>query len=272
MNDPSAPGDGPWGDLQRSAGDDAGRASRLSQIHTLWSRLEQAHGGPQDEAAASRHRLLHRYYGAVCRYLLGAVRDPDAAAELAQDFALRFVRGDFARADPQRGRFRDYLKRALSNQVNDFYRARRLSPQGLTTDHPAPETDDDERELLGHWREDLLDRTWQALAQANAAYCDVLRLRISHPDLTSEELAAQASAGMARVVTGPWVRKNVQRAQAKFADLLLDLVTASLDRFTPEALREELRQLDLLKYCQAALARRGLAGPTDAPASAPGKE
>jgi RNA polymerase sigma-70 factor (ECF subfamily) len=250
---------------------DAERSSRLSQINTLWSKMIQAHGGAPDEAGAIRHRLLQRYYGAVCRYLLGAVRDPDAAAELAQEFALRFVRGDFARADPQRGRFRDYLKRALSNQVNDFHRARRQSPEALTTDPAAPATAED-RELADHWREDLLDRTWQALAAANASYCDVLRLRINHPDLTSEQLAAQVSTGMGRIVTGPWVRKNVQRAQAKFADLLLDLVTASLERFTPEALREELRQLDMLKYCQTALARRGLADATHAPASVPKQE
>jgi RNA polymerase sigma-70 factor (ECF subfamily) len=249
-----------WVDLHRPADGDAERASRLSQISTLWTKLLQAHGGARDAAAATRHRLLQRYGGAVHRYLLGAVRDPDAAADLAQEFALRFVRGDFAGADPQRGRFRDYLKRALSNLVNDFHRSRRHQPQGLTADHPAPAAGGDDRDFLDSCREDVIDRTWQALAGANATYHDVLRLRIGHPDLTSEQLAALASEGMAQVVTAAWVRKNLQRAQAKFADLLLDLVTASLDRYTPEALVGELRELDLLKYCRAALERRGLGG------------
>jgi DNA-directed RNA polymerase specialized sigma24 family protein len=48
------------------------------------------------------------------------VRDPEVADDLAQEFALRFLRGDFQRADPERGRCRDYLKRALINLVHDY--------------------------------------------------------------------------------------------------------------------------------------------------------
>jgi RNA polymerase sigma-70 factor (ECF subfamily) len=267
VDDQTEPSADSWDDLQQSAESDADQASRLSQITTLWTKLLQAHGPARGEAAATRHRLLQRYGGAVYRYLVGAVRDPDAAAELAQEFALRFVRGDFAAADPQRGRFRDYLKRALSNLVNDFHRARVRQPQALPPDHPAAAPAGDDRDFLTSCREDLIDRTWQALAEANATYHDVLRLRINHPDLTSEQLAACASEGAARVVTAAWVRKNLQRAQAKFADLLLDLVTASLDRYTPAALVGELRELDLLKYCRAALTRRGL-GESDAEGTA----
>ena len=51
------------------------------------------------------------------------------------------------------------------------------------------------------------------------------------------------------------VRKSLQRAQAKFADLLLDQVAESLD--DPAAdLEAELRELDLLQYCRTALGRR----------------
>ena len=51
------------------------------------------------------------------------------------------------------------------------------------------------------------------------------------------------------------VRKTLQRAQAKFADQLLDRVAESLD--DPAAnLEAELRELDLLKYCRTALTRR----------------
>ena len=43
-----------------------------------------------------------QHCGAAYRYLLGAVHDPDAADDLCQDFAVRFLRGDFRRADPGR--------------------------------------------------------------------------------------------------------------------------------------------------------------------------
>src|SRR5437867_9487672 len=90
---------------------------RLSKIATLWTVVFRAHEGGADSAQEARNRLMLRYSGAVYRYLLGAVRDPEAAGDLCQEFALRFLRGDFRRAAPERGRFRDYVKSALINLV-----------------------------------------------------------------------------------------------------------------------------------------------------------
>ena len=60
---------------------------------------------PENMDSPEAQKLLMEYYfGAVYRYLRVSVRDPEAAADLAQDFALRFVRGDFKKADPSRGR------------------------------------------------------------------------------------------------------------------------------------------------------------------------
>jgi DNA-directed RNA polymerase specialized sigma24 family protein len=58
----------------------------------------------------------------VYRYLLKALRDPEAAAEQSQEFALRFVRSDFKEADPERGRFRDFLRTVLYHLVVNYYR------------------------------------------------------------------------------------------------------------------------------------------------------
>ena len=98
---------------------------RLSKIATMWTAVLQAHGAGADTVVVARNRLLLRYSGAVYRYLLGAVRDPEAASDLCQEFAMRFLRGDFRRAAPDRGRFRDYVKVALVNLVNDHHRAGR---------------------------------------------------------------------------------------------------------------------------------------------------
>src|SRR5438128_326991 len=85
---------------------------RLSQIQTQWTLMFHAHQG-QGSAATAAGQLLLRYYRAVYRYLLGTVREPAVAEELAQEFAVRFLRGDFQRANPESGRFRDFLKTAL---------------------------------------------------------------------------------------------------------------------------------------------------------------
>src|SRR5262245_60046473 len=91
----------------------------LINISTQWSLIFQAHHGQRDTAPEAQRQLLLRSCGAVYGYLLKALRDPDAAAEQSQEFALRFVRGDFKRADPQRGRFRDFLRTVLYHLIVD---------------------------------------------------------------------------------------------------------------------------------------------------------
>src|SRR5207237_2920828 len=142
---------------------------RLSKIAALWTVVFRAHEGGADSAQEARNRLMLRYSGAVYRYLLGAVRDPEAAGDLCQEFALRFVRGDFRRAAPERGRFRDYVKTALMHLVDDYHRSRQAWPRQLASGDPepaapAPEGPDTERDFLNSWQEDLLERTWKALA------------------------------------------------------------------------------------------------------------
>jgi RNA polymerase sigma-70 factor (ECF subfamily) len=236
-------------------------SQRLSRIATRWSQVLQAHGPNAGAATSAQALLLQRYGGAVYRYLLGAVRDPDVADDLAQEFAVRFVRGDFRRADPERGRFRDYLKTALIHLVTDHHRSRHGWPRALALDAPEPAAPavappDTETDFLASWRAELLDRTWGALAAHNPTYHAVLRLRVEDPEATSSRAAEQLSVRLGRPVTGDWVRKTQQRAHARYADLLLDEVSHSLGTPSPEVLEKELQELDLLKYCRSALARR----------------
>ena len=102
-----------------------GLDSRLSQISTQLSLLFRAHEGPGQEASAAQMELLQRYCGAIYRYLRSAVPQPEIAEDLCQEFALRFVRGDFRRADPDRGRFRDFVKTSLFNLITDYRRQQR---------------------------------------------------------------------------------------------------------------------------------------------------
>jgi RNA polymerase sigma-70 factor (ECF subfamily) len=204
---------------------------------------------------------MQRYCGAVYRYLLGAVRDGEVAEELTQEFALRFLRGDFRGADPERGRFRDYLKTALIHLVNDYHRARQRWPRALGGDTPEPAAAeslaDAERDFLTDWREELLERTWKALAMANPTSHAVLLLRLENPEMPSAQMAEQFTARLGKPRNSAWVRKTLQRAHDRYADLLLAEVANSLPAATPEALRQELQELDLLKYCRTALERWG---------------
>ena len=58
---------------------------RLSEISTHWTEVIQAHQASTTTAGRARSALLQRYGSAVYRYLLGALRDADAAEDLSHD-------------------------------------------------------------------------------------------------------------------------------------------------------------------------------------------
>jgi RNA polymerase sigma factor (sigma-70 family) len=231
---------------------------RLSRISTQWTMVLQAHGPEAEASPSALHRLLERYSGAAFRYLLGALRDADAAEELAQEFALRIVRGDFRRASPERGRFRDYLKTALINMVTDYHRREQGQPRQLEVEPAAVALADQlcESTFRASWREELLERTWKSLLLAHAGYHAVLQFRIANPDAISAQMAEHLSASMGKPVSAASARKMLERGHAKFAELMVEEVAISLEDPSPEELEEELNELDLLRYCRSALRRR----------------
>jgi RNA polymerase sigma-70 factor (ECF subfamily) len=228
--------------------------SRLEMISTRWTLLEQAHRGA-DGAAAARTHLLERYGGAVRRYLRGAAKDPDAADDLFQEFAYRFLHGDFKGASPERGRFRDFLKGVISHLVADFCRrqGRRMVnlPEGFA-EPMAPVNADADQAFMESWRDELLAQSWKGLAEmetlSGQPYHTVLRFRADHPDLRSAELASQLAEKLERRLTAAGVRQQLHRAREKFAEILRQRVLASLSSDVPDELNQELQDLGLLAY------------------------
>src|SRR5262245_3629486 len=142
---------------------------RLSRIQTLWTLVRRAHDGPADAVRDAQQQLLDRYGGAVRRYLRGVVRDVDAAQDLFQEFACRLLKGDLHGADPERGRFRQYVKGVLFHLVADHHQAKKRQPAMVeNVPEPAmgpPSMADLDRDLVQSWRDELLARTWQALEE-----------------------------------------------------------------------------------------------------------
>ena len=81
----------------------------ISRIQTAWTMVRDAHRDHTAVQVAQQH-LLDRYGGAIRRYALSALRSEDAADDVLQEFSLKFLRGDFAAASPERGRFRAFVK------------------------------------------------------------------------------------------------------------------------------------------------------------------
>ena len=212
----------------------------------------------------AQRELLERYGRAAKRYLLGALRDSNAADEVFQEFALRFVRGDLRNADPERGRFRQFLKTVLYHLVADWHKKRHRAaavvplPSGLEPPAPDDQRERDE-EFIRAWREELLARAWAALEQvekeSGKSPYTVLRARTTHPDWRSQQLAEHLTEQTGREITAGNLRVLVHRAREQFGDLLLAEVIESLDSPSLAELQDELVELRLLEYCRPALER-----------------
>jgi RNA polymerase sigma-70 factor (ECF subfamily) len=238
----------------------------LSRIQTAWSMVHRAHGD-HTAVQAAQQTLLDRYGGAVRRYALAALRDEDAADEVWQEFALRFVRGDFASANPERGRFRAFVKTIVYRLIVDYQRRRkrqfREGPMHSNLAELAAgddATSSDDAMFQASWRDELLARCWQRLADEEAKsskpHHTVLRYRVDHPELHSPELAAGLTKRLGKPVNAGAARVLLHRARDAFAELLLDEVVQSLPTDSLDSAEEELIELDLLEYCRPALDRR----------------
>jgi RNA polymerase sigma-70 factor (ECF subfamily) len=233
---------------------------RLGSLSTSWTLVRQAHAGSGDVAALAQGLLLERYGGAVRRYLLAVIRDSHAADELTQEFGLLLVQKKFHRADPERGRFRDYVKMVLRHLTHKHLRKSNRRPRALPDELAEQLVDssaaqDFERTFDESWREQLMARVWERLAQAQPTFHAVLRLRADQPDIDSATMAERLTETMGKPFTSDNVRQTLRRARERFGDLLLHEVACSLDAPTADTIADELRELRLIQYCDDALER-----------------
>ena len=135
---------------------------RLDAITTRWSLLRMAHTGDRD-AETARAVLVLRYAKSVRAYVGGMLKNREDADELAQDVVVRLLKGDFAGADPTRGRFRDLLKTAARNMVRHFWEKqsrRKPVAADLGSVAGAEQVGDP---WLASWQKTVLDHVWAAL-------------------------------------------------------------------------------------------------------------
>ncbi len=231
----------------------------LSRISTLWTLVARAHQEPAEQVQSAQRALLERYGGAVRRYLLAALRDPEAAEDLFQEFACRLLKGNLRGADRSRGRFRDFVKGVLFHLIADFHNQQKRRPRPLVSEPVSPEQEavalaEADRAFLDNWRAELLARAWGGLAALEQATGQpsytVLRFRAEHPDLHSPEMAEQLGSILGKAQTAAGVRQALHRARDKFAELLLYEVRQSLESPNKERLEQELGDLGLLEYCR----------------------
>lgn len=236
-------------------------AQHLSQIQTSWTLLNKAHDLESTSIHQARQQLLIKYEQAVRRYLFSAVKDQATADDLSQEFALRFVRGDFRNAHPEKGRFRYYLKTSLHHLIKDHFRAQQRQAGPLVVDIAETPNDNDghhsDEVFHESWRSEVMQQAWNQLARFELEHgqplMTVLQLRVQHPDKNSVELADILSGQLGRAVTDGWVRKQLHQARTSLAIFIVEEVRATLADAGSLELEDELQDLGLLEYCRKVL-------------------
>ena len=219
---------------------------RLTQIPTNWTTISSAHT-PGPDSQKAMNELVGRYHDAVTRYIHLKVRDRHLADEVLQEFWTKLLTGKLAGADPDKGRFRDYLRTVLHRLIIDHFRSRKLLPlpPGDLLDSSAPDEDFDRV-----WRDAVLNRVWSRLETYQAAtpknrYASVLQLRRDYPKASIEEIAVQLTQTTGVSMTPEAFRKNLQRARAKFIDLLVLELRETIHPTSNEVVEAEIYDLGL---------------------------
>jgi DNA-directed RNA polymerase specialized sigma24 family protein len=228
---------------------------RLGNLSTHWTLIARAHAAG-DGATNAQAAVLPRYCAAVYRHVLAKIGDADAAEDVCQEFAYRFVRGDFRHARPEKGRFRDYVAVAVKHLVGEFHRRKANEEKLLAFDSrtlaAAVASEDSEAAFRDQWRRELLNRAWAALrsectGEPPTPY-DVLRRKADEPSIPSAKLAEEFSARTGRAITAANARQLLHRARERFAAFLRMEVKESIPSTDPTDTDAELAELGLLVY------------------------
>ena len=228
---------------------DSSQRSHLEEITTRWGLVGDA------------RQFVMRYSRAIRSYIGAMVSDPHAAEDVCQDFLLNVLQRGFANASPDRGRFRQYLKTAVRNQVRMHFRRQRGNEfeaadlhEQMADDLPGPS----DHEWDVSWKACLLDRAWTALhshqrRSATTPYHTILKMAVDFPQETSDQLAVRVSAATGTQLKPATFRKLLSRARSQFARLLIEEVAQTLTAPTPQQVEDELADVDLLAQVRGAL-------------------
>jgi RNA polymerase sigma-70 factor (ECF subfamily) len=226
---------------------------------TCWSQVGPgAAGGGDGVTDRGLERLASRYWRPIRDWLRAELRlDRDAASELTQDFFVWVIESGFLKkADPERGRFRAFLKVALKNYARDANRRATAARRGGGRQFFSIEADDEEKpfdaadpnalrpdELLdARWRRELVQTALQELEQELAATGKSAMFATfrdyfldASPDVDYRAVAQRNG------ITVTDVTNWLSRTKKRFREHLLAIVTDTVR--DAAALEEELRWL-----------------------------
>jgi DNA-directed RNA polymerase specialized sigma24 family protein len=209
---------------------------------THWSRLDAVKGDASTERREALNFLAERYWKPVYCYLRGRGYDESASEDLVQEFFFTaFAKGLFAKADPARGRFRNFLLKSLqhflANEWRDAHAKKRQPVEGFVSIHEmASETgpvvvpkDTKTPEDTFHqaWLSELVMRVLRTLEQEYLAggkkiHIELLRQRVIAPILDGAEVPSLSDLAERYALSVKDVENRVITARRAYQRLLRD--------------------------------------------------
>ncbi len=175
---------------------------------TMWSKLIAVREGTGEERRAILDFLIRRYWKPVYCFVRRSGVDDEQAKDLVQEFFMVALAKDlFAKADPTRGRFRNFLLKSLqyflANARRHAAAQKRRPDEGFVSIHELS-TQDGPVVVLKDTEtpDEVFHRTWlrqlvlrvlktleaECLATNKRTHFEMLRLRIIEPILEGAEV------------------------------------------------------------------------------------
>jgi RNA polymerase sigma-70 factor (ECF subfamily) len=228
-----------------------------SFLTTRWSVVLAGAQAPPLERRAALEDLARAYWYPLYAFARRRGLGADEAADHTQGFfALLLERGDVARADPQRGRFRAFLLTAFEHHLaNERERARALKRGGgkptLSLDARTAESrfgrepaDEETPERLYEraWVRELIARTFERLGAEQERIGRAALFERLRPSLAAEDDAPRHARVAAELgLTENAVKVAAHRLRRRFGELLREEVAGTLS--DPAEVEAELRFL-----------------------------
>jgi RNA polymerase sigma-70 factor (ECF subfamily) len=221
---------------------------------TSWTLILNAQHNAKDLEA-----LLLRYHEPIRAYFARKARTAHDAEDLAQEFIRKMVlEGELLqKADPERGRFRHFLKCALNRFAIDEHRrvygrnssratTFRSSENGYHDDAATPDGDDPTLAFEQEYRRKLLSDVREALEQCCKAdglhqHWHAYEARVLNPLLHGVQPTSVEALAKTFKLPAPKVSHMIETVRRRSVQIARELVAQTIDN--PDDLDDEIRSL-----------------------------
>jgi RNA polymerase sigma factor (sigma-70 family) len=226
-------------------------------VTTRWSVVLAARDRSCPDAAQALETLCRTYWYPAYAFIRSQGRPPDDAQDLAQEFFARLLAKDFLRlVQPEKGRFRTFLRMALKRFLANEGDRRRAQKRGGGSAHVAFDTRLAEQRFQSEpggalapdrsydrrWALALLDEAMARLERECAATGKAAELQHLKPHLTAER-GALPYADLAATLgtTEGAARVAVHRLRRRFRELFRAAIADTVAG--PEEAESEFREV-----------------------------